>query len=380
VGTSDLWYRNAIFYAVDVETFLDSNGDGRGDFKGLIARLDSLAELGVTCIWLLPFYPSPFRDNGYDVSDHYGVEPDELHAFFGAGVGDEMNLLFNFLLDNYLFLAFARGEAEPLRWVLQLLPERPETGQWANFLRNLDELDLERLTESEREEVYRAFAPEERMRVYGRGIRRRLAPMLRGDRRRLEMAYSLLLTLPGAPVLFYGDEIGMGDDLSQRERWAVRTPMQWSATPNAGFSTAAAERLVRPVISRGRYSYRKVNVEAQQADPDSLLHWMKRAIRARKTNPVLDWGEYRWVETGHPALAAHRCDWEGDSVVAVHNLSSRRAAGILRLEDGEAAESRDLLSPGTTPGAVARDGSITLDAYGYRWLGIGRPRDYPHHR
>lgn len=551
MGTSDLWWKNAVIYAIDVETFLDANGDGSGDLKGLISRLDYLADLGVTCLWLLPFYPSPFRDNGYDVSDHYGVEPrlgtpgefveflrearerglrvmidlvanhtsdehpwfraaradrdsiyrdyyiwsdqpadpgkqpvvfseegasvweydetaeayyyhtfypfqpdlnfanpdlraevheimgfwlqlgvsgfridaaphliaekgrtepedphkilrdlrrfastrrgdaallaetdlepDELEKYFGDGDGDEMHLLFNFLLTNYLFLALAREDAGPLQWVLRLLPKRPETCQWATFLRNLDELDLERLTEAERQEVYEAFAPEEEMRVYGRGIRRRLAPILGGDRRRQELAFSLLFTLPGSPVLVYGDEIGMGEDLSLAERNAVRTPMQWSDTPNAGFSAAPTEKLVRPVVSAGSFAYEKVNVKAQERDPGSLLNWLKEVIRVRKMNPTFGWGDYSVMETGNAAVLAHRCDWEDTTVIAVHNLSTRPARVALDT-GGDADELFELL--GDRAGAVFEtdDGRFEIEEYGYRWLRLGAERAYPHHR
>jgi maltose alpha-D-glucosyltransferase / alpha-amylase len=190
------------------------------------------------------------------------VPHQELADYFGAG--DELHLLFNFFLDNYLFLAMAEGDAHALIRALSQLPPIPESGQWANFLRNLDELDLERLSEEERQRVYRAFAPREHMRIFGRGIRRRLAPMLK-DRRRLELAFSLLFSMPGTPVLVYGDEIGMGEDLSLQGRWAVRTPMQWSGGRNAGFSTASSARLIRRPVSKGKFNYRRVNVEAEAA-------------------------------------------------------------------------------------------------------------------
>ncbi|MBI3967644.1 MAG: alpha-amylase family protein, partial [Chloroflexi bacterium] len=413
MASDPLWYKNAVFYEVDVEMFYDSNGDGVGDLQGLIRRLDYVVDLGVTCLWLSPFYVSPNRDNGYDIVDYCAVDPrlgtlddfaalvraaesrglrvitdlvvnhtsnqhpwfqsarrdlhspyreyyvwtknppppdpdlkllfpgventtwcydevvdafywhrfyhhepdlnnanpsvreeiqkimgfwldrgssgfrvdaapfmirkkgiegttlddphlilremraflssrradavlmaeadgdpNELAAYFGAA--DEMHLLLNFWLDNFAFLALAREQAEPLSNGLRRLPDKPFAGQWANFLRNLDELDLERLTDSERAEVFRAFAAKARMQIYGRGTRRRLAPMLT-DRRRLELAFSLLFTLPGSPVVVYGDEIGLGEDLSLEERNSVRTPMQWSAERNAGFSTASSE-------------------------------------------------------------------------------------------------------------------------------------------
>src|SRR5690606_38727927 len=184
--------------------------------------------------------------------------------------------------DNHLFLALAREDAEPLATGLKILPSIPVQAQWANFLRNLDELDLERLSAAQRQEVYEAFAPAEEMRIYDRGIRRRLAPMLGGDRGRIELAYSLLLSLPGSAVLIYGDEIGMGDDLSLEGRDPVRTPMQWSGAPNGGFSNAAPEELVRPSIAEGEYGYPRVNVQDQERDPGSLLAWMERMVRVRR--------------------------------------------------------------------------------------------------
>jgi maltose alpha-D-glucosyltransferase / alpha-amylase len=433
----DLWFKNALVYSLDVETFLDANGDGCGDFEGLSRRLDYLDGLGVDVIWLAPFQPSPNRDNGYDVADHYGVDPrlgtlgdfvefvheaesrgirvlidlvvnhtsdqhpwfkearsspdsryrdwyvwskkrppswrsgmvfpgvqpstwsydreareyyfhrfydfqpdlnmdnpavreevrrvlgfwlstgvagfrvdavpfvleepprgrgtpkvhfDYLHEFrellqwrvgdavllgeanvppqdaqrYFAG-GDGLHMMFDFWVNQRLFYALASGDARPLAEALRQTAKIPALAQWAQFLRNHDELDLGRLDPEQRELVFERFAPQKRMRLYDRGIRRRLAPMLGGDRRRLELAYSLLFSLPGTPVLQYGEELGMGDDLRLKERAAVRTPMQWSAGANGGFSTA--ERPVRPVVSGGLYGFETVNVERQRRDP-----------------------------------------------------------------------------------------------------------------
>jgi maltose alpha-D-glucosyltransferase/alpha-amylase len=543
---NDLWYKNAILYAVDVGTFQDSDGDGIGDFQGLISRLDYLVELGVTCIWLLPFYPSPGRDNGYDVRDYFEIDPrhgtlddfveflhragehgirvildlvvnhtsdrhpwfqaarrdeksryrdyyvwtddpppvslgkgtifpgqeqsiwtyDEVagayyyHRFYGFepelqianpevqeeiyrimdfwlsfgisgfrldaashmieakgiestqpgnphgvlrdlrefvqqrregaillgesdvraaeledyfGEGDELNMLLNFLLDNYLFLALARQRSEPVEYVLGLLPSIPHEGQWANFLRNLDELDLERLSEEERQEVYEAFAPEEEMRIYGRGVRRRLAPMLMDDRRRLEMAYSLLFSLPGSPMLVYGDEIGMGDDLSLVGRNAVRTPMQWSEAENAGFSAASWKALARPVISEGEFGYEKVNVAAQRTDPDSLFSWMKHLIQTRRQCPEFGWGALTTVSTGDEAVFAHRCEWRGGHVMAVHNLSEE--ARTVRIDLGH--QRHGTFTPLLGNARFEVDGDnvlrVELEPYGHQWLREGSP-------
>ena len=187
--------------------------------------------------------------------------PEKLGAYLD---GDQMNMSLGFLLQNYVMLALATSRAEALEVGLRLLPSLPENFQWANFLRNLDECDLERLAQGEIDEVFAAFAPDEDMRIYGRGIRRRLAPMLGGDERRLKLAMSLLFALPGAPLLVYGEEIGMGDDLSQHGRGAVRAPMQWSDAPNAGFSEADPADLIQPVIAKGPFSFKRCNVEEQR--------------------------------------------------------------------------------------------------------------------
>lgn len=538
---SDFWWRNAIIYGVDVGTFLDSNGDGVGDLAGLTSRMDYLKGLGVNCLWILPFFPSPNRDNGYDVSDFYGVAPrhgdlgdfvellreahsrgmrvmidlvvehtSDEHPWFQAarrdrnspyrdfyiwadeppenpryqpifpgveesvwhwdeeagqyyfhqfyhfqpslnhanprvreevkkilgfwlqlgvdavrvdaashmiepkggqhidrpheilkeyyrfavrrrgdvammgesdveasrladffGDGDELTLLMNFLLNNYLYLALARESAEPLIWGLNLLPGTPQ-GQWANFLRNLDEVDLERLTLSEREEVFEAFAPKQEMRIYGRGIRRRLAPMLGGDRRRMELAFSLLLTLPGTPLLVYGDEIGMGEDLSLPGREAVRTVMQWSDERNAGFSAADTENLVMPAISSGPFSYRKINVAAQEHDADSFLSWMERAIRTRNQTPEFGWGSRQVLEMREPAIFAHRCDWGENAVIAVHNLGAKPVSVMLDLSDDEASHLVDVLGDRGYEKVHGDEHRLEVEGYGYRWLRLSR--------
>ncbi|HEX7184362.1 MAG TPA: alpha-amylase family protein, partial [Thermoanaerobaculia bacterium] len=491
----DLWYKDAVIYSLDVETFQDSNGDGIGDFRGLGERLDYLSSLGVTCLWLLPIYPSPNRDNGYDVMDYYGVDPrlgtlgdfvefmhkarergirvivdlvvnhtsdqhpwfqsarrskdspyrdyyiwsdtlpansregmvfpgyqdavwdwDEVagayyfHRFYahqpdlnisnpavreeicrimgfwlelgvsgfrldaapfliemkGAdgpgedqygylrefrdflswrrgdaillaeanvsrdkmaqyfGEGAKLHMLFSFLINQYMFLALARQEAEPLARGMKMPPPLPPTGQWANFLRNHDELDLGRLSPEERRKAFEEFAPDPGMQLYERGIRRRLPPMLGGDRRRVELAYSLMLSLPGTPVLRYGEEIGMGDDLSLKERDAIRTPMQWTGGANAGFSTAPAERLHRPVITGGDFGYETVNVEAQRCDPGSLLHWIEQMLHTLRECPEFGIGACTPVDTGDSAVLALHYEAPGGTMLALHNLSDRK--------------------------------------------------------
>ena len=202
------------------------------------------------------------------------VPPSELARYFSGGNG--LHMLFSFIVMNYVFGALVREDAALIADGLTIPPAIPGIGQWANFLRNHDELDLSRLPESVREAVFAALAPDETMRLYGRGIRRRLAPMLGGDQRRMELALSLLFTLRGTPVVWYGDEIGMGEDLSLEERLSVPTPMQWANKPNGGFSTAPPAALIRPVISDGKFGYRRVNVVDQQRVPESLLNWTEQ--------------------------------------------------------------------------------------------------------
>jgi maltose alpha-D-glucosyltransferase / alpha-amylase len=537
----DLWYKNAIIYSLDVESFQDSNGDGIGDFPGLTARLPYLAGLGVTCVWLHPFYPSPRRDDGYDIVDYLGVDPrfgtladfvefahqaeslgirviidlvanhtsnehpwfqaarsqpdskfhnyyvwseeppenvtdgivfpgyqksiwtfdrkaklwyyhrfydfqpdlnfanpdvqdemrkimgfwlqmgvsgfrvdavpflievkeadgaheknyklleefrqflswrsgnaivlgeanvtlDEMPEYFGHG--DRMQMLLNFMVNQHLFNAFAQEKAAPLIHCLRSLPPMPQTAQWGSFLRNHDEIDLGRLTEAERRAAFERFGPDPDMQLYDRGLRRRLAPMLENDIRRLSLAYSLMFTLPGTPVLRYGEEIGMGDDLSLPERNAIRTPMQWSAERNGGFSTAPTKRLVRPVISRGEYGYQTVNVEAQQRDPDSLMNTVERMVRMRKEHPELGLGEWSIVDTGESSVIAIRAEWNGSVLVAVHNLSPQSCSAQIKLPDTEAKNLVDVLRGDSVASPCDGECELALDGYAYHWLRV----------
>jgi maltose alpha-D-glucosyltransferase/alpha-amylase len=539
---NDLWYKNAIVYCLSVGTYLDTNADGIGDFQGLLRRLDYLQGLGVTAIWLLPFQPTPGRDDGYDVSDYYGVDPrygslgdfveftqgcrqrglrvlidlvvnhtsnqhpwfqearkdpkskyrdwyvwskkkprnankgmvfpgvqkstwnyDEVakawyfHRFYdfqpdlnttnpevqaeilkimgfwlqlgvsgfrmdavpfiisakGANIrrpveqydmlrtfrefltwregdaiilaeanvlpnvdlnyfgtsGERVQMMFNFEVNQHLFYALASRDTRPLVKALQTTKPRPATAQWAQFLRNHDELDLGRLTKKQRRAVFDAFGPEPNMQLYKRGIRRRLAPMMEGDRRKLELAYSLMLTLPGTPVLRYGDEIGMGDNLDLPERNCARTPMQWSDEPQAGFTEG--DKPIIPVVSEGPYGFEHVNVAAQKRDPGSLMDWTERMIRMRKEVPEIGWGDFAILATGTPEVLAMRYDWRNNSVLFVHNLGpipTEVKFGAGAKVDGQLV---NLLSDDhSTPGASGKH-SMLLEPYGYRWFRIG---------
>ncbi len=535
------WYNHVIVYGIDVKVFCDSNGDGFGDFRGLTSKLGYLSDLGIDCVWLLPFYPSPLRDNGYDVSNycdvdprlgtledfktfiaaakergirvlvdlvanhtssdhpwfqsaradrhspyhdyyvwveepppntgnapvfpdkedsnwtydevvkahywHYfyhhqpglnhhnpkvreefqkimafwlelgvdgfridaapmmiankgavnphenprhdilremrvyaetinpnvvllaeaNTEPERLHEFFGSHAhADEMNMLFNFLMNCYIFLVLARKEAEQLHEFLRILPHTPENGQWLNFLRNHDELDLSRLSDDEQKDVFQAFAPEPHMRAYNRGIRRRLAPMLNGDRRRIELAFSLLFSMPGTPLLMWGDEIGMGDDLSLEERESVRTPMQWSSEANGGFSCAPTEKLFRPVIDEGDFSYKQINVNAQQGDSNSVWHWMKRLIQCTHDLPELNHGDLQLIRADDSSILVHACTWEGKTTITIHNLSESPCRVHCHFENYDLTQFEDVFDD--QPYQRVEDSVIEMHGYGYRWL------------
>lgn len=533
------WYKNGIMYATHVETFMDANGDGIGDFKGLTRSLDYLAGLGITCIWLLPFFPSPNRDHGYDVSDYLNVDPrfgnlghfvefidaaedrgirviidlvlnhtsvdhpwfqearrnknskyrkyyiwldekpanphqdivfghhqngnweyDELagqyyyHTFYihqpdlnianpdvqeelkyilhfwlklGVsgfrmdavthilnqkgkekfkgdphqflrdirtfveaqrkdaillaevdtepkryrhyfGDGDQVQMLFNFYLNNYLFLALARKDSRPVIKALKAIPLESKNEQMATFIRNHDELDLDQLDKDDREEVYAAFAPDENMRIYGRGIRRRLAPMLNNDRRRIELVYSLLFSLPGTPVLRYGDEIGMGEDLSLKERNTVRTAMQWSDEKHGGFSRAKADQIPIPVISEGDFGFKKVNVHEQMRNPSSLLSWIERAIAVRKECIEFGFGECEFIKTKDPAILAYCCHWEKGLALAFHNLSDKEVDVGIEIKEEQTKHLIECFSDQQYEPFEPGLGKIKLGRYGYRWF------------
>jgi maltose alpha-D-glucosyltransferase/alpha-amylase len=311
-----------------------------------------------------------WREGDAIVLAEANVLPDTDMEYFGK-VGERLQMMFNFQVNQNLFYALATADTRPLVKALKSTKPRPSTAQWGQFLRNHDELDLGRLSEEQRQAVFEAFAPEEDMQLYSRGIRRRLAPMLQSDRRRLELAYSLMMTLPGTPVIRYGDEIGMGDDLSLPERQSARTPMQWSTEPHGGFTRG--NKPIPPVISGGIYGYEHVNVAEQRRDPNSLLNWMERIIRMRKEVPEIGWGDFTVLGAGTPQVLAMRYDWRNNSVVAVHNLSAEPRE--IRLDVGlEGEDGERLVNLLSTDHSVADQSGkhcILLEAYGYRWYRTG---------
>jgi len=294
------------------------------------------------------------------------ILPHEVEDY--VGIGDKLHMIFNFYCNQRLFLALATGCAKPLGDALESLPTLPLTAQWANFLRNNDEIDLGRLSDEEREACFRAFGPEKSMQLYGRGIRRRLAPMLQGDRRRLELMNSLLFTLPGTPVIRYGEEIGMGDDLSLPERWPVRTCMQWSDEPNAGFSTVPEERLIHPAIMDGEFGARTVNAVAQQRDPDSLLSWIRRLVDVRQSCPEVGWSELDILETDNPGVLAHRATADGNTTLILHNLGNQPCCARVALREDEIGALTDLFGNKVYEPNTGEASVFALDGYGYRWF------------
>jgi maltose alpha-D-glucosyltransferase/alpha-amylase len=537
-ATSDLWWKDAVIYCADVATWVDSDGDGVGDLAGLTRRLDYLSGLGISTLWVMPFYPSPLGDDGYDITDYYAVDsrfgtlgdfvemirtadhlgirvlvdlvlshtsnqhpwfqqarhdrrsryrdyyrwsdekqqepsevafpgeqkstwtyddvagqwymhryfdfmpnlnitepnvrdemnkvlgfwlelgisgfrvdslqfmietigtrardkpvsylqslvefmerrrgdaiflgeanvsPEEQRRYFAIDDGDGVQMLFDFRTCAAQWLAHARGSAEPLISALNSRPRIPEQAQFANFCRHHDELNLGMLSDSEREEVFAAFAPEQAHRLYGRGIRRRLAPMLGNDQRRIRLALALTMALPGTPILMYGDEIGMGEDLSLPGRLAVRNPMQWSPRHAGGFSTAG--KLYRPARAEGPYGYRTVNVLDQRHQPGSLHSWVAHAIRVRRECPEIGWGQWRTLKITDPRVLAIEARWRDGHMVTLHNVSAGPVTVHLPgdLDDqAQASEVRQVLGDDQPPHTTGQE--ITLGGYGFRWL------------
>jgi maltose alpha-D-glucosyltransferase/alpha-amylase len=541
MDNNPLWYKNAIFYEVYIRAFNDSNGDGHGDLRGLMKKLDYLQGLGVDCLWLMPLYPSPLKDDGYDIADFYGIlntygtlddfrelliaahargirviadlvlnhtsdqhawfiaarssrdnpyrdyyvwsdtdqkykdariifvdsqksnwtwEPDtkqyfwhrfypsqpdlnydnpavqqemlnvvkfwldlgvdgfradavpylferdgtncenlpETHDFLKRlrqfidenhpgkillceanqwpedvrpyfGNGDEFQMGFHFPVMPRIYMALRKEDKQPLEWILDRTPPIPADCQWCVFLRNHDELTLEMVTEEERQWMWQQYAPDPRMRL-NLGIRRRLAPLLDNDRRKIELANSLLFTLPGSPVIYYGDEIGMGDDIRLPDRNGVRTPMQWEDRPGAGFSPASEDLFYAPVIQGSPFGHHEVNVVAQRADPSSLWHAIRKMIDVRKTQPAFGWGDFAWTDTGSPAIAAYWRRNQQEHLLIVNNLSGSEQSTRIAFADKGGKVALDLLS-GTTQ-FIGQDGCLELQLkpYQYLWMSI----------
>jgi maltose alpha-D-glucosyltransferase/alpha-amylase len=298
------------------------------------------------------------------------VLPHTDMEYFGKD-GDRMHMMFNFQVNQNLFYAMATADTRPLARALAKTRERPASAQWGIFLRNHDELDLGRLTEKQRQRVFEAFGPNPEDQLYDRGIRRRLAPMLGGDKRRLELAYSLLFTLPGTPVLRYGDELGMGDDLSLPERTCCRTPMQWSTEPNGGFTKS--DKPVVPVISGGPYGFEHVNAADQRRDPNSMLNWTERIIRMRKEVPEIGWGDFEVLKTGDWAVLAIRYDWRNNSVLFLHNLAHepREVEFAVGVKGDAGRLLVNLLGQDHSRAGDNGRHRVCLEGYGYRWYRVG---------
>jgi maltose alpha-D-glucosyltransferase / alpha-amylase len=537
------WYKDAVIYQLHVRTFCDSNGDGIGDFAGLTQKLDYLQELGVTAIWLLPFYPSPLRDDGYDIADYTSVHPSygsledfqalltaahkrgirviiEMvvnhtsdqhpwfkasrssrdnpkrdwyvwsetdtryqgvpivfvdtetsnwawdstckayywHRFFshqpdlnfdnpavfeavwdimkfwlGMGVdgfrldavaflveregtqcenlpethaiikeirkrldvaypgtmllaeanqwpadvrayfadGDEFHAAFHFPLMPRMFMAVKLEDRKPIIEILEQTPEIPPSCQWFTFLRNHDELTLEMVTEIERDYMYDEYAMDKTMRI-NRGIRRRLAPLMKNDRRQVELLNGLLMSLPGTPIVYYGDEIGMGDNIYLGDRNGVRTPMQWNGTLNAGFSTADPERLYAPVISNAVYGYQAVNVDAQERSGHSLLLWTRTLIRARNAFRVFSRGSIQFLTPSNHRVLAYIRQYGEELVLVVNNLSSTAQAVELNVEKYKGYLPIEMFGRSLFPRFGSLPYLLTLGPYQFYWFQLRR--------
>ena len=545
-----LWFKDAIIYEVHVKAFFDSNDDGIGDFKGLTAKLDYLQDLGVNTLWLLPFYPSPFKDEGYDISDYRNVHPeygaradirnfireshkrgmkiitelvinhtsdqhpwfqaarrappgskkrdfyvwsdtdekfadtriiftdseksnwawDEVagayywHRFFSHqpdlnhnnpevvkavihiirfwldlgvdglrldaipylcvkegtdnenlqethavikqmrsavdtgyqnrvllaeanqwpedvreyfGDGDECHMAYHFPLMPRIFMAVAQEERHPIVEILQQTPEIPDNCQWAIFLRNHDELTLEMVTKKERDYMYEMYAVDPRMRV-NVGIRRRLAPLMENDRNKIELVNFLLMTLPGSPIIYYGDEIGMGDNIYLGDRDSVRTPMQWSPDRNAGFSKVDPQRLYLPPNMDPSYGYEALNVEAQARNPSSLLHWMKRVIAVRKNYKAFGRGKIKFLEPGNRKILAYVVEWENEALLCVVNLSRSSQPVELDLSNFIDRVPVELLGHTAFPPIGALPYLLTLKGYGTYGFRLATDAEVPY--
>jgi maltose alpha-D-glucosyltransferase / alpha-amylase len=541
-----LWHKDAVVYQLHVKSFFDANGDGAGDFQGLVEKLDYLQDLGVTCVWLLPFYPSPLRDDGYDIADYrnvnsaYGSRKDfgrfvreahrrgirvvtelvinhtsDQHPWFQAarrappgsskrdfyvwsdtnrkygkarviftdsetsnwtwddtakayywhrffhhqpdlnfdnprvlkavmkvmrfwldlgvdglrldavpylveregtscenlpethavlkelrreldahykgriflaeanqwppdvrpyfGDGDECHMAFHFPLMPRIFMGLRREERTPILDILKQTPEIPDTCQWALFLRNHDELTLEMVTDEERDYMYLEYAKDPRMRL-NLGIRRRLAPLVDHSRRRLELLTSLLFSFPGTPIIYYGDEIGMGDNVYLGDRNGVRTPMQWTGDRNAGFSRADPAMLYAPPIMDPVYGYQAVNVEAQQRNPSSLLNWMRRMIALRKKHKTFGRGTFQFLPSKNPRVLTYVRRWEGEAILCVASLSRFVQPVELDLSEFKGMTPVEMMGNVEFPPVGDLPYFLTLGPHGFYWFQLRRQK------
>jgi maltose alpha-D-glucosyltransferase / alpha-amylase len=534
-----LWFKTAVFYEIHTRAFFDANGDGSGDFRGLIEKLDYLQWLGIDCIWLLPFYRSPLRDGGYDISDFFTIQPDYgtvddvrdfieaahqrgirviadlvmnhtssdhpwfqesrsspdspkrdwyvwsdtyqkyeeariiftdtetsnwtwdddggayfWHRFFSHqpdlnfdnpevqeamlevlrfwldlgmdgfrldavpylyerdgtngenlpethdylkrvraevdskypdrvllaeanqwpadvveyfGDGDECHMAFHFPVMPRMFMALRREEATPMYEILRQTPGIPDNCQWGLFLRNHDELTLEMVTDEERDYMYGEYAKDPRMKI-NVGIRRRLAPLLDGGRDEIELMHAILFSLPGSPVLYYGDEISMGDNVYLGDRDGVRTPMQWTGDRNGGFSRADFAQLYAPPLMDPVYGFQAVNVEAQLRTPTSLLRWLRRFISLRKEHPVFGLGTYEPLEPSNPRIFAHLRVYEDDVMLCVHNLARSAQAVELDLSEYEGRVPVEVFGRSRFPAIGELPYLLTLAPRGFYWF------------
>ncbi|MFN2195994.1 MAG: alpha-glucosidase C-terminal domain-containing protein, partial [Anaerolineales bacterium] len=290
--------------------------------------------------------------------------PQDVRPYFGDG--DEFQMGFHFPLMPRIFMALRRGERAPLQWILDRTPEIPSNCQWCIFLRNHDELTLEMVTEDERQWMWEQYAPEPRMRL-NLGIRRRLSPLLDNNHQKIVLANSLLFTMPGSPIIYYGDEIGMGDNIWLFDRNGVRTPMQWSAGRNAGFSSAAPEDLYAPVIADEHYNPLKINVAQARSDPGSIWQQLKHFIAIRKQHKSFGWGNFEWIEFVNPGIAAYIRTYQDEQIIVINNLTVEdQSINLKQINSDEVYE--DLITGDKF--TLSPEGNLRLDIppYGYLWL------------
>lgn len=297
------------------------------------------------------------------------VAPEETENYFGKQA-DRMHMMFNFFANQHMFLSLATGDAEPLKKSLKETTEIPHTSQWGQFLRNHDEVDLGRLSKKERQKVYDVFGPAKTMQLYDRGIRRRLAPMMNNNIPQLEMAYSLMFSLPSTPVMRYGDEIGMGDDLKLKERESVRTPMQWTTEKNGGFTSGL--KPARPVIDTGVFAYSRVNVLAQQTDSNSMLNWSKRLMHLRLNHQEIGLGTWKMLETDNAHVIAIIYEWGNKRLIAMHNLSDKKQMVNIDTDSAGEFTAEGLLNKISLKSS-ANKLQTELNAFGYDWFSGGTP-------